>query len=136
MNRSWLCFALGRLHTRVVGRHRALGKLLLEVGGELLDGLAGITVHDATSRLRREKAQQRGVFVGIAFEVLSLVGKVGAVEAGHVNLGCAQAEQSSNVFAHLRRGCGGECHGGGRAQLLAHLSEAKIFGTEIVSPET
>ena len=128
--------AIGLGHAGVVSADDALGQLLLKVGGEFFDGLAGGAVDDAGSgRRRRDRCSEGAIFLAIVAKEAGGVAQVGPVESGDVHLRRAQFQVRDDVGADLRRRGGGERDGDGRAEGLANFGQAHVFGAEVVSPE-
>ena len=62
------------------------------------------------------------------------VTQIGAMKAGDVLIGIAQAELLDDVVADVARGAGGEGGDGAIGEMLSEAGELAIFGTEFVAP--
>ena len=111
------------------------GKLLLKQRSQFFHQPPRGAVDDAASRLHSQPVQQCRIFFRFVIQAAAGIGQVGTVEAGDVHLRAAQLQHVNDVVAHVRRRGRRQRHGRRRTQLLAHLGQAHVLRTKIVSPE-
>ena len=92
MKSSWLRLRRLRIHAGVIGANRALRKLLLKQGCQLLGQPPGGAVDDAAARLLREPVQQGRILLGFGVQAAAGIGQVGTIEAGDVHLRSCAAQ--------------------------------------------
>src|SRR5664279_3945767 len=128
-------FAGLSIHASVIGAHGTLGTALLTQCRQLLHQPACRAVDDATARLLRETTQQGLILLTLRVYAAAGIGEIGAIKACDVYLWRPQLEHFDNVVTDVGSGRRGQRHGNRRSQLLAHLGQAHVFGTEVVPPE-